>query len=204
MPGCRKSQSHSKLRHRGQAPVETRQRQADAVERAAAQVYRNSPPLSPASFDVAVAEITARQSRARRLYAAGRCRRAPRRRSRGSSFRAPDAPPAPAYASAAPPQPGPDFSRSSAIPAQDHQPDRIAPAPWTIPSRRSTPFRSELAGDPQRHHRGDAAPRDRIDRERDPLAASAHRRDPLQPAPTVRSCPASSTRCPTSSRCCAR
>src|SRR3954454_16215047 len=45
-----------------QAPVETRQRQADAVERAAAQVYRSSPPLSPASFDVAVAEITARQS----------------------------------------------------------------------------------------------------------------------------------------------
>src|SRR6185436_13868843 len=29
------------------APVETRQRQADMVERAAAQVYSNSPPLSP-------------------------------------------------------------------------------------------------------------------------------------------------------------
>src|SRR5437868_7002931 len=37
------------------APVETRQRQADAVERAAAHVYRSSPPLNPASFDVAVA-----------------------------------------------------------------------------------------------------------------------------------------------------
>ena len=44
------------------SPVESRQRQTDAVERAATQVYRNSPPLSPASFDVAVAEITARLS----------------------------------------------------------------------------------------------------------------------------------------------
>jgi localization factor PodJL len=32
------------------------------VERAAAQVYRNAPPLSPVSLDAAVAEITARQS----------------------------------------------------------------------------------------------------------------------------------------------
>lgn len=39
-----------------------RQRQADAVERAAAQVYRASPPLSPASFDSAIAEIAARQN----------------------------------------------------------------------------------------------------------------------------------------------
>ena len=38
------------------------QRQADLVERAAAQVYRPSPPLSPASLDVAIAEIAARQS----------------------------------------------------------------------------------------------------------------------------------------------
>jgi localization factor PodJL len=38
------------------------QRQAEAVERAAGQVYRPSPPLSPASFDSAIAEITARQS----------------------------------------------------------------------------------------------------------------------------------------------
>ncbi|MET4725645.1 localization factor PodJL [Bradyrhizobium japonicum] len=73
------------------APVETRQRQADAVERAAAQVYRNSPPLSPASFDVAVAEITARQSELDGF--------APRQMP----------PPAPAYAPPLP-QPGPDFS----------------------------------------------------------------------------------------------
>jgi localization factor PodJL len=38
------------------------QRQAEMVERAAAQVYRPSPPLSPASFDYAIAEIAARQS----------------------------------------------------------------------------------------------------------------------------------------------
>jgi len=38
------------------------QHQADLVERAAAEVYRPSPPLSPGSLDLAVAEITARQS----------------------------------------------------------------------------------------------------------------------------------------------
>ncbi|WP_407168392.1 hypothetical protein [Bradyrhizobium sp. ORS 111] len=41
---------------------EERRRQAAAVERAAAQVYRPSPPLSPASFDSAIAEIAARQN----------------------------------------------------------------------------------------------------------------------------------------------
>ncbi|MFN5120744.1 MAG: hypothetical protein ACK5E1_05235, partial [Bradyrhizobium sp.] len=39
--------------------LEERLRQAEAVERAAAQVYRPSPPLSPASFDSAIAEIAA-------------------------------------------------------------------------------------------------------------------------------------------------
>jgi localization factor PodJL len=43
------------------AQFQDRQRQSDMVERAAAQVYRPSPPLSPASFDVAIAEISARQ-----------------------------------------------------------------------------------------------------------------------------------------------
>ncbi|WP_076867035.1 SEL1-like repeat protein [Bradyrhizobium mercantei] len=42
--------------------LEERLRQAEAVERAAAQVYRASPPLSPASFDSAIAEIAARQN----------------------------------------------------------------------------------------------------------------------------------------------
>jgi localization factor PodJL len=44
-------------------PLTDKQRQAeDAVERAASQVYRSSPPLSPASLDSAVAEIAARQT----------------------------------------------------------------------------------------------------------------------------------------------
>ena len=42
-------------------PVD-RQRQTEMVERAAAQVYRPSPPTSPASFDFAIAEIAARQN----------------------------------------------------------------------------------------------------------------------------------------------
>ncbi len=45
-----------------QNKLQDEQRQADLVERAAAQVYRASPPLSPASLDVAIAEIAARQS----------------------------------------------------------------------------------------------------------------------------------------------
>ncbi|HEY3680189.1 MAG TPA: hypothetical protein VGL45_15855, partial [Bradyrhizobium sp.] len=39
-----------------------RERQTEMVERAAAQVYRPSPPISPASFDSAIAEIAARQN----------------------------------------------------------------------------------------------------------------------------------------------
>jgi localization factor PodJL len=45
-----------------QAQLEDKLRQTEMVERAANQVYRPSPPLSPASFDSAIAEITARQS----------------------------------------------------------------------------------------------------------------------------------------------
>ncbi|WP_257197653.1 MULTISPECIES: tetratricopeptide repeat protein [unclassified Bradyrhizobium] len=92
------------------SPVETRQRQADAVERAAAQVYRNAPPLSPASFDVAVAEITARQSEldgfAPRQMPP---RAAPSIAPSAAPYAPPMAPPAPAYAPP-PPAPGPDFS----------------------------------------------------------------------------------------------
>jgi localization factor PodJL len=44
-----------------QTQLQDKQRQADMVERAASQVYRSSPPLSPASLDFAVAEIAARQ-----------------------------------------------------------------------------------------------------------------------------------------------
>src|SRR4029079_314860 len=45
-----------------QAQMQDRQRQSEMVERAAAEVYRPSPPLSPKSFDSAIAEITARQN----------------------------------------------------------------------------------------------------------------------------------------------
>src|SRR6478735_9198886 len=49
------------------AELQDKQRQSEMVERAAAQVYtsqiyRPSPPISPASFDSAIAEITARQN----------------------------------------------------------------------------------------------------------------------------------------------
>ena len=45
-----------------QAQMQEQQRQADMVERAAAQVYRPSPSLSPGSMDFAIAEIAARQN----------------------------------------------------------------------------------------------------------------------------------------------
>ena len=46
----------------GRHQTQERERQAEMVERAASQVYRPSPPLSPASLDFAVAEIAARQN----------------------------------------------------------------------------------------------------------------------------------------------
>lgn len=91
------------------APVEPRQRQADAVERAAAQVYRNSPPLSPASFDVAVAEITARQSELDGFVPRQMPPRAAPPIAPMATPLPPMAPPGPAY-TAPPPQAGPDFS----------------------------------------------------------------------------------------------
>jgi localization factor PodJL len=45
-----------------QVPPPNREAQAAMVERAAAQVYRPSPPLSPISFDSAIAEIAARRN----------------------------------------------------------------------------------------------------------------------------------------------
>ncbi|HEY5129647.1 MAG TPA: hypothetical protein VIJ35_20590, partial [Bradyrhizobium sp.] len=45
-----------------QAQLQDKQRQTEMVERAATQVYRPSPSLSPASFDFAIAEIAARQN----------------------------------------------------------------------------------------------------------------------------------------------
>src|SRR6185503_20211206 len=45
-----------------QAQMQEKQRQSDMVERAAAQVYRPAPPLSPATMDFSIAEIAARQN----------------------------------------------------------------------------------------------------------------------------------------------
>ena len=45
-----------------QAQLEDSQRKSEMVERVAAQVYRPSPPLNPASLEFAIAEIAARQS----------------------------------------------------------------------------------------------------------------------------------------------
>ncbi len=44
------------------AQLQDKQRQSEMVERAASQVYRPSPPLSPVSLDSAIAEIAARQN----------------------------------------------------------------------------------------------------------------------------------------------
>lgn len=80
-------------------PAPERQRQAETVERAAGQIYRHSPPLSPSSLDNAIAEITARQSE----LDAARPRPLP---PRSAPPLAPAAPPP--VTPAAPP--GPDFS----------------------------------------------------------------------------------------------
>jgi localization factor PodJL len=71
-----------------QAEQQDSQRRTEGVERAAAHVYRPSPPLSPGSLDAAIAEIAARQSE---LYNA-----APR--------------PTPPRSAPPTPSPGPDFS----------------------------------------------------------------------------------------------
>ena len=86
-----------------QAQVQEKLRQTEMVERAAAQVYRPSPPLSPASMDFAIAEIAARQNE---------LDGPPPRQMPSSPMQprnaAPMAPPAPAMAQPAPT--GPDFS----------------------------------------------------------------------------------------------
>jgi localization factor PodJL len=81
-----------------QAQRQDTQRQTEKVERAAAQVYRPSPPLNPGTLDFAIAEIAARQSELDNF--------SPRPMPPRS------APPiAPAMAAMAPPAPsGPDFS----------------------------------------------------------------------------------------------
>ena len=86
---------------------------------------------------------------------------------------------------------------------QDHQPDRGAAA-----SRRYRAIDHRIprraGGHSRRHHRGDAAPGDRIDRKRNPLAVAPHRRLPARAAPTARRWPASNARCPKFAKCCSR
>ena len=200
MPGCRRSPSRSTSARPAPA-LETRQRQADAVERAAAQVYRNSPPLSPASFDVAVAEITARQSeldgspprqmppRAAPSIAPGssfaprwRRPRLPtrrRRRSRGRISR-----------------------RSNAICSRSRARSSRCSA-LTIPSRRSTLSAASLPRSATPSPKRCRAARSNRSRTRSARCIVASTR-PARPALMARCCQASSTRWPTSSRCCAR
>ena len=91
-----------------QAQLQDQQRQSETVERAAAQVYRPSPPLSPASFDFAIAEIAARQSE---LDAPPPRQMPPRSAPPTAPAIAPAMAPAVAAPATAPAQPpGPDFS----------------------------------------------------------------------------------------------
>jgi localization factor PodJL len=80
-----------------QRQTQEKQRQTEMVERAAAQVYRPSPPLNPASLDSAIAEISARQNELDNFAPPPMLSSAP--------------PVAPAVTHAPPPPPaGPDFS----------------------------------------------------------------------------------------------
>jgi localization factor PodJL len=85
-----------------QQEAQEKQRQSEMVERAATQVYRASPPLSPGSLDSAIAEISARQNELDNVAPPPVMRSAP-------PVRASTPPPLPAYAPP-PPPPGPDFS----------------------------------------------------------------------------------------------
>jgi localization factor PodJL len=138
--------------------VQDKQRQAEMVERAAAQVYRPSPPLSPSSFDSAIAEIAARQNE---LDAPPpQPRQMP---SRNAPPMAPFVPPPvarPAAPMAPPPASGPDFSalerhlskitsQIEALQRPDHLEQSIAA------------FRTELAE--IRHAITEAMPRRAID-----------------------------------------
>jgi localization factor PodJL len=97
---------HNQDRHNQDKPAQPRQfqdknRPTQAVERATAQVYRNSPPLSPVSLDAAIAEISARQTE---LDSGDRLKSIPLRS-------APPLPPLPPAPPAPPPiPPGADFS----------------------------------------------------------------------------------------------
>ena len=92
----------------------------------------------------------------------GRCRRAARRRWR------PRCRPRKPRARISP--------RSSAICSRSPARSKRCSVPAGRAIDRRLPQRT--VGNPSRHHRGDAAPGDRIDRKRNPLAVAPHRRDP--------------------------
>jgi len=150
-----------------QRQTQEKQRQAEMVERAAAQVYRPSPPLNPGSFDSAIAEISARQNELDGLA------------SQPTLRSAPPIAPAPAYApppaaAHAPPPPGPDFSSlerhlvkiTSQIESL-RQPDHI--------EQSIAAFRSELAE--IRHAITEAMPRRAIESIEGEIRALARRID---------------------------
>ena len=155
-----------------QAQMQEKQRQTDLVERAAAQVYRPAPPLSPASMDFAIAEITARQNELD-----GPPRQMP---PRNGAPTASNAQPAQPMMQAAPA--GPDFSSlerhllkiTSQIEALQ-RPDHVEEFDCRLPQR--------TRRNPPRHHRGGAAPGDRFARERDSA------RCPVPPAGSARGRP---------------
>ena len=127
------------------------------VERAAAQVYRPSPPLSPASLDSAIAEITARQNE---LDNSAPRRSPPHSAPPIAPHAPPMAPPIAADACAADAA-GPGFFLARAPSAQDHEPDRGAAAPRRRIEQSIAAFRSELAE--IRHAMTEAMPRRAIE-----------------------------------------
>ena len=186
MRGCRRFRIRKPP---GRPQQDKQQRQTEAVERAAAQVYRPSPPLSPQAFDSPrslrkspplrarprstppIAEIAARQSE---LDAPPpRAMPAQRRRARAdcapSMRRRPPCRPRLARPARTSPRWNGTCSRSRAR-------SRRCSVPTDRAVDRRVPQRT--CRNPRRHHRGDAAPRDRIDRERNPLAVAPHRRHP--------------------------
>ena len=145
-----------------QRQMQDQERQAEMIERAAAQVYRPSPALTPMSLDSAIAEISARQSELDNTSSPTARRDPP-----------PIAPAAPAYAPPVAPA-GPDFSSlerhlveiTSQIEAL-RNPDRLDQA--------ISAFRGELAE--IRQAITEAMPRRAIESIEGEIRALAHRID---------------------------
>ena len=145
-----------------QAQMQDRQRQSEMVERAAAEVYRPSPPLSPTSFDSAIAEIAARQNE---LDGGPHTRRADRTRCRSRRraqrrLRRPLRRLQPIRRRRWRRRRRSGFLRAGTASGQDHEPDRGAAAARPI-EQSIAAFRSELAE--IRHAITEAMPRRAIE-----------------------------------------